>query len=87
MAESLPKKLQVRVGNGSFWVKFKFERLPNVCYRCGMLVHTELYCQKPLARDEEGNFQVWEQKLQAFPPRRQPRLPPSQPRALEFQRN
>lgn len=52
VVEPLPRKLKVQVGNGSFWVKFRCERLPIFCYRCGMLDHTELYCQKPLARDE-----------------------------------
>lgn len=61
VAEPLPRKMQVYVGSGSFWVKFKFERLPNFCYRCGMVDHTELYCKKPVVRDENGRVQVWEQ--------------------------
>lgn len=58
VAEPLPRKMEVQVGKRSFWVKVRFERLPNFCYRCGMLDHTELYFQKELVRDVNVMVQV-----------------------------
>ena len=26
------------------WVRFKYERLPNLCYWCGLLMHVDKYC-------------------------------------------
>ena len=45
---------------GSRWVYFKYERLPNFCYRCGMLDHGEKECleQAPVEESgEKGNAQ------------------------------
>ena len=36
---------KITVGGGeSRWVNFKYERLPNFCYQCGLLSHTLKDC-------------------------------------------
>ena len=53
------KKINIEGGENR-WVIFKYERLPNFCYRCGMLDHAIKECSEgPLVneREEEGSFQ------------------------------
>lgn len=42
------KPLQVgffhEIGNGGRWISFKYERLPELCYRCGILGHLNRNC-------------------------------------------
>ena len=45
------------------WVSFKYERLPNLCYWCGLLTHGDKDCNKWI--DSEGSLQ---QKDQQFGP-------------------
>ena len=52
------KKVSIE-GGESRWVFFKFERLPNFCYRCGLLDHGEKDC--PERKDGE-NFREEERK-------------------------
>ena len=46
---------------GEGWVSFKYKRLPNFCYWCGLLTHGEKYCnywlknQEVLSREEQGS--------------------------------
>ena len=34
------------------WVHFKYERLPNFCYRCGLLEHDLKDCLENLGNDK-----------------------------------
>ena len=38
------------------WVSFKYERLPNLCYWCGCLTHTDRDCD--LWIESEGTLQL-----------------------------
>ena len=37
------------------WVAFKYERLINFCFRCGVLGHESKICKKPIGTDEQEN--------------------------------
>ena len=38
-----------------WWVRFKYERLPNFCYRCGLLEHDLKDCTQENGADANGN--------------------------------
>lgn len=42
------------------WVSFKYERLPNLCYWCGLLTHCDKDCNKWI--DSEGSLQQKDQQ-------------------------
>ncbi|KAK7836938.1 hypothetical protein CFP56_021851 [Quercus suber] len=51
------------------WVSFKYEKLTNFCYWCGMVTHDEKDCEKWLAgncsnRQNQQEYGAW---LQAIP--------------------
>ena len=50
-------------GGESRWIFFKYERLPNFCYRCGMLDHGEKdYLEKKgkePSRGEQMQYRAW----------------------------
>lgn len=57
------KKIIVE-GGKSRWVSFKYERLPNFYYRCGLLNHALKDCTEgPDHSEEEGTnvlqYEVW----------------------------
>ena len=37
----------VNIEGEKFWVSFKYERLPNFCFLCGLLGHDKKHCQAP----------------------------------------
>ncbi|KAL0011141.1 hypothetical protein SO802_006249 [Lithocarpus litseifolius] len=43
------------------WVSFKYERLPNLCYWCGLLTHGDRDCNKWI--DSEGSLQKEDQQF------------------------
>lgn len=47
------KKICIEGGDGR-WVYFKYERLPNFYYRCGMLNHGEKDCLEKVFLEENG---------------------------------
>ncbi|KAL8132330.1 hypothetical protein AgCh_007992 [Apium graveolens] len=43
-----PLKVQMRIkkqGGDWMWVKFKYERLPSFCFYCGIIGHSEKFCE------------------------------------------
>ena len=57
------KKITIKGGDGR-WVQLKYERLPNFCYRCGLLNHTLKDCSESSERiavggDEELQYGAW----------------------------
>ena len=43
------------------WVRFKYERLPNICYWCGKLTHSDKEC--PLWEKNRGTLKVGNQQF------------------------
>lgn len=43
------------------WVSFKYERLPNLCYWCGLLTHGDRDCDKRI--DNKGSLQQEDQQF------------------------
>ena len=46
------------------WVSFKYERLPNICYWCGMLTHSDRDCllwekSRGSLRGKDQQFGAW----------------------------
>ena len=57
------KKITIEGGEGR-WVQFKYETLPNFCYRCGLLSHALKDCQEPresntVGEKEELQYGAW----------------------------
>ncbi|KAF4382174.1 hypothetical protein F8388_008660 [Cannabis sativa] len=40
------------------WLQYKYEKLPKMCFKCGLLTHDQSLCFKPptVIKDEKGNF-------------------------------
>ena len=47
------KKITIE-GREGRWVQLKYERLPNFCYRCGLLNHALKDCSEPGERNAVG---------------------------------
>jgi hypothetical protein len=56
------KKIK-RPGGEASYIKFKYERLSNFCYFCGMLGHIEDYCEKLYAIAEDDGTRLWGPEL------------------------
>lgn len=42
----LKQRMKIRKGNDEFWATFKYERLPQFCFICGMLGHSDRFCDR-----------------------------------------
>ncbi|GLT35042.1 hypothetical protein SLA2020_095260 [Shorea laevis] len=63
-------KLSLRMGQ--IWVDFRYERLPNFCYCCGMLDHVEWDCELGLDMEKQGvTERPYSEELRAQPKSRQ----------------
>ena len=56
------KKISCKGGSGST-VSFKYERLPNFCFICGLLRHTEFFCPKLAILLEDQILKEWSSRL------------------------
>ncbi|KAI5016311.1 hypothetical protein ZWY2020_006162 [Hordeum vulgare] len=52
---------------GKNWCPFEYEHLPDFCYVCGIIGHTDKACGMKLKKGEKAQFGPW---LRAFIPRR-----------------
>nr|GMC77707.1 uncharacterized protein LOC109173053 [Ipomoea batatas] len=47
ITKPLTSKMRIKRNGGDWlWISFRYERLPNFCFICGLLGHTEKFCQK-----------------------------------------
>ncbi|GMP71721.1 hypothetical protein CsSME_00030018 [Camellia sinensis var. sinensis] len=78
VAKPLCRGMKLAIHNReSVWVTFKYERLPNFCYFCGLLGHSEKECNTLLSHPETGpgkamQYGPW---LRANVPKTRPRPP------------
>lgn len=86
VAEPLPRKIIVTLGQESRPVNFKLERLPNLGYNCGMLDHFDGYCNKPPMYDDKGNLERWGEELRGYLPRKARRALPTPVQQFGYQR-
>lgn len=40
-------------GNDWFWVNFQYENVPNFCFICGVMGHTERFCSQLFEKPEQ----------------------------------
>ncbi|KAK7824874.1 hypothetical protein CFP56_033937 [Quercus suber] len=69
VAVDTPKPLcrgrKIAMANGKEgWVSFKYERLPNICYQCGKLTHSDKDC--PLWEQSRGTLRGRDQQFGAW---------------------
>jgi hypothetical protein len=59
----LPIPSGIHVGNpndGTCWVDFRYEKLPQVCFRCGLVGHTDKLCKnQPLNNESLAPLGPW----------------------------
>ncbi|GKV03842.1 hypothetical protein SLEP1_g16084 [Rubroshorea leprosula] len=68
----LRRGMTMTENEGPFWVDFRYERLPNFCYCCGMLDHVERDCELGLELESLGVMErPYSRDLRAGPKRGQ----------------
>lgn len=63
-----PLKPQMRIkkaGGEWTWIKFKYERLPSFCFYCGIIGHSEKFCEALFDNKEEQGKRRFEASLRA----------------------
>ncbi|CAN1780695.1 hypothetical protein LINPERHAP1_LOCUS15167 [Linum perenne] len=68
----LPLKREKKVrkaGGETVTCKFQYERLPDFCYICGKMGHTDKYCEVLFRVPEDKIVRMWDKELRA-PPRK-----------------
>ncbi|KAK3013668.1 hypothetical protein RJ639_008539 [Escallonia herrerae] len=57
LEKPLPKGFALkREGKEDTWIQFRYERLPDFCFRCGFLGHVRKWCNRPLDPSAEWKF-------------------------------
>ncbi|CAM8937156.1 unnamed protein product [Rhodiola kirilowii] len=41
------------------WLDFKYERLPNICFKCGRMIHETSQCQYEVEAEQSKRYGVW----------------------------
>ena len=65
ISKPLCRGRKIRHGDGEIgWVRFKYERLPNLCYWCGQLTHSDKECDvwvrsKGSLAENERQYGAW----------------------------
>lgn len=63
-----PIQTGIHVGNpidGTTWIDFRYEKLPRICYKCGLIGHAENLCQNsPLVVDNATPLSPWVRSTQ-----------------------
>lgn len=50
----LKRRMKIKMsGNEWFWVNFKYENVPNFCFICGIVGHSERFCSQLFEKSEE----------------------------------
>ncbi|XP_024642377.1 uncharacterized protein [Medicago truncatula] len=57
----LKRGIVLKYQKRSLWIFFKYERLPNFCYKCGRIGHQMKECEEETGQDGEGYTDVEEQ--------------------------
>ncbi|GLT41299.1 hypothetical protein SLA2020_153740 [Shorea laevis] len=64
----LRRGMRLMLKESPIWVSFQYERLPNFCYRCGMLDHVEKDCELGLEFEHSGEVECpYDDNLRAKP--------------------
>ena len=48
--------LRVNKDDGPRWFPAQYERLPYICFHCGLMGHSVLECPTPAARNDDGKL-------------------------------
>nr|GMD98183.1 uncharacterized protein LOC109147766 [Ipomoea batatas] len=63
ITKPLTSKMRIRRPGGEWsWISFRYERLPNFCFICGIIGHTEKFCLKlfkEFGQPEEKQYGAW----------------------------
>lgn len=60
ITKPLARSRFLNIGDKRLWISFKYERLPNFCFQCGIIKHFKRRCsllKSDKGPDESKNFQ------------------------------
>ncbi|CAA0835012.1 Unknown protein [Striga hermonthica] len=71
LKEPIPRCTSIKLGNQKVMVAFRYEKLVNLCYYCGMIGHLDRNCSKRLRYFEnncvvDGQFGDWPKTSETF---------------------
>ncbi|XP_042954547.1 uncharacterized protein At4g02000-like [Carya illinoinensis] len=60
LRQAVARGRTVNVEGNKVWVKFKYEKLPRLCFDCGWLIHDSKGCRmKCVEKEEKSQFGAW----------------------------